>query len=627
MKIIGKTLKVEHDRVFKTGVRPYTGKVLHVNLTSGRMTVETQPDSFYRRYIGGRGFILHYLLNGTRPGIDPLSPKNLLIFASGILTGTILPGSGRHAVGAKSPLTGALASSEAGGWWGSELKRAGFDTLVIKGKAEHPVYIYICDGVVEIRDASHLWGKSTGETTDAICQEIGTSKLRVATIGPAGEKLVRFACVIHDGNRAAGRSGLGAVMGSKNLKAIAVYGHQNVGLVDKELMAVTTRWMTGDYKNLMSWAINRGTSGSVLFNYNCGATPINNYRNGNFPGIEQIDGDNLFKSLVKDRDTCNHCPVRCKLIVEHSGEVKIDPRYGGPEYETLGGMGPLCMVNDPVAVAKAHELCSMYGLDTISTAGTIAFTMECAEKGLLHGFQYMPKFGDGESLARSIELIATRQDIGDFMAEGSARMAKKLGSLAPEMAVTCRGQELPLHDPRLKNAIGMGYALSATGADHMHNLNDTFANFPGSDVCARMKEMGLPVPLPLFGIPQEKIEAFIFETAFKNFLDSAVICHFYPYEYRHIVDAINGATGWDITAGEINEIGTHIVTMARRYLLREGFTANDDILPARAYQALSEGPIAGKAMTPDMLQGFIQAYFKRMGWNEAGVPPEGEFVS
>jgi aldehyde:ferredoxin oxidoreductase len=620
MKTIYQSTKFEYSSAFREGRLPYTGKILQIDLSTGAMHVDEPPGTFYRRHIGGRGFILHYLLEQTPSGLDPFSAENLLIFAAGLLTGSVLPGSGRHAVGAKSPLTGALASSEAGGWWGSELKRAGFDALVIRGKAEKPVYLWINAGRVEIRDASHLWGKTTAETQDLICHELGDPKVRIAQIGPAGEKLVRFASIINDTNRAAGRSGLGAVMGSKNVKAIALRGKTNVGVTDKALMSVVTKWIFGSYKNSMGWAISRGTSGSVKFNHDSGATAIHNYQDGVFTEIENLDGDSLFRTLVKDRDTCEHCPVRCKLVIEHTGEIPINPRYGGPEYESIGALGPLCMVNDAVMVAKAHERCSAYGLDTISTGGTIAFAMECAEKGLLSEFDFKPQFGDGLSMLRSIEAIAAREGIGDWMAEGSARMAQRLGGSAPDYCVTARGQELPLHDPRLKNAMGMGYALSATGADHMHNLNDTFANFPGSDVCARLKEMGIETPLPLFGIAPVKIEAFITETAFKNFLDSAVICHFYPYEYKHMVDAINGATGWVITTDEINQIGTRIVTMARLYLLREGFTHSDDTLDKRAYQALVDGPIAGKAMTPEMLAQAIESYFVRMGWDQNGVP-------
>jgi aldehyde:ferredoxin oxidoreductase len=622
MSIINQTIQIEYSPAFREGSRPFTGKILKIDLSSGVMSVDEPPESLYRSLIGGRGFILHYLLKESPAGLDPLSPENLLIFSAGLLTGSVLPGSGRHAVGAKSPLTGALASSEAGGWWGSELKKAGFDALVIRGKAEKPVYLWINAGRVEIRDAGHLWGKNICETQDLICQELEDSKVRIAQIGPAGEKLVRYASIINDTNRAAGRSGLGAVMGSKNLKAIAVRGRTNVGVSDKKLMSVVTKWIFGSYKESMSWASSRGTSGSVKFNHDFGATAIHNYQDGAFAGIENLDGESLFKTLVKGRDTCEHCPVRCKLVVENSGEISINPRYGGPEYETIGAFGPLCMVNDAVVVAKAHELCSAYGLDTISTGGTIAFAMECAEKGLLTGFDFVPHFGDGQSLLKAIDAITARAGIGDWMAEGSARMAQRLGGAALEFCVTARGQELPLHDPRLKHTMAMGYALSATGADHMHNLNDTFANFPGSDICARLKEMGVETPPPLWGIGPVKIEAFYYETAFKNFLDSSVICHFYPYEYKHMVDAVNGATSWDITADEINQIGARIITMARLYLLREGFTAADDALPTRAYYRLADGPIAGKALTPAELADALQRYYQRMDWDKSGIPSE-----
>ncbi len=621
MSLHGKSINAGYAPEYRDGKRAYTGKILHVDLSSGEMRVEEPPEAYYRRLIGGRGIILDTLLRESPPGLDPLSPENPLIFAAGLLTGTVLPGTGRHAVGAKSPLTGALASGEAGGWWGSELKRAGFDAVVVRGRAAEPVYLWIHNGAAEIRDARPIWGMETAPTQDWLAQELGDASIRVAQIGPAGERLARIASVMHDVNRAAGRSGIGAVMGSKNLKAVAVRGKVAPGLVDRSLMATLARWISADSKTSMGWAKARGTSGSVAYNYAIGALAVQNYQEGLFPDIAQVDGENLFQFLVKDRDTCQHCPVKCKIVIEHHGKVDINPRYGGPEYETIGGMGPLCMVSDPVAVAKAHELCAAKGLDTISTAGTIAFAMECADRGLLAGFDFQPHFGDGDDLIHSIELIAAREGLGDLMAEGSARMAARLGGDAPQYVVASRGQEFPMHDPRLKNAMGLGYALSATGADHMHNLNDTFAtSVEGSDVCARLQEMGVPVPLPLYGLPPVKIQAFIYETAFKNFLDSAVICHFYPYTYHHIVDALRAATGWDVSAEEINEIGTRLVTMGRLYLLREGFTAADDRLPARAYQPVSEGPIAGKAFTPELLEEGLQSYFRMMGWDTGGIP-------
>lgn len=613
--------KFGYDAEFKAGNRAYTGVILHVDLTKQAFWVDRPPERFYRQWIGGRGFILHYLWSQTSPGIDPLSPENLLIFAPGLLTGTVLPGTGRHAVGAKSPLTGALASSEAGGWFGHELKRAGLDALVIHGKAETPVYLWITEGQIEIRPAGHLWGQLTGDTQDQIRAELADDKIRIAQIGPAGEKLVKFAAVMHDINRSAGRSGLGAVMGSKHLKAVAVRGSMRVGLADKSKLSETIKWITGGYKDMMGWAISYGTAGSVQFNHDNGSTGIRNYQAGVLQGIENLGPDNFFPNFVSERDTCSHCPVCCKLVVDYEDEnIKIEGKYGGPEYESFGGLGPLCAVNDPAAVAKANELCAAYGLDTISTGGTIAFAMECQEKGLLVDYDFQPQFGDGADLVAAVHKIAIREGIGDLMAEGSVRMSAQIGPQTAAFLAEARGQELPLHDPRFKNTAGMGYALSPTGADHMHNLLDNFANFAGSDACTRLGEMGLETPLPLWGISDHKVQGYLHEVAYKHVMDSALICHFYPFEYQHMVSALSAAGGWDITKQEVDAIGQRIANLARLYLLREGFSHADDTISARAFFPTKEGPIAGKTLNPDELAQAMQVYFKKMGWDADGVP-------
>jgi len=623
MTIVGRSLKIPYESRERRTHKAINGKILRLDLSSGKIWVEEPGEQFYRTYIGGRGMVLYYLLNEMPRGIDPLEPDNMLVFAPGVLTGTLLPGTGRHGVGAKSPLTGALASGEAGGWWGVELKRAGFDGIVIQGKAKHPVYISIIDGEVRIRDARHLWGKPTADAQEEIRLELGDEKVRVAQVGLAGENLVRYACVTHDANRAAGRSGLGAVMGSKNLKAIAVRGASLPGFAEKESLSIPVKWIVDNYKDILGWAVATGTAGSVKSNHDVGSIPINNYRDGILPEVEKLDASTFFPMMLKQRDNCSNCPVYCKNVIEYQdNHITIDSRYGGPEYETLGALGPLCAITDTVSVMKASELCEVYGLDTISVGGTIAFTMECVEKGLLddRNYDFLPRFGNGASLIESVHRIARRHGIGDLMAEGSARMARRLGPAADEFLVTSRGQELPMHDPRLKNACGMGYALSATGADHQHNMIDNFANNPNSDVCARLEELGIPTPLPLFGLDDVKIRSFIYETAFKNFLDSAVICHFYPYKYQHMIDALRGAAGWDIKREEIIAIGTRIITMGRLFLIREGFTAEDDKLPPRALQALATGPIAGKALTPQLLDASLKKYYQLMGWNKEGIP-------
>ncbi len=612
--------QVEADPAFAAGERAYTGKVLRVDLSSEKIWHDQLPEAFYRKLLGGRGLILHYLLTEMPQGVEPLDPENLLIFAPGILTGTILPGTGRHAVGAKSPLTGVLASSEAGGWWGHELKRAGFDALVCSGRASQPVYIAVQDGMVSIRPADHLWGKPTAETEKILQDEFGDEKLRVAQIGPAGENRVRFAAIMHDVNRAAGRSGLGAVMGSKNLKAVAVRGSQRVGIADRSRLKETLKWITSTYQDSMKWAVDYGTSGSVKYNHDSGGLAAQNYLKGSLEGVEKLSDESFHQAMVVERDTCSGCPVRCKIVVE-SKQPKIDRRYGGPEYESIGGLGVLCGINDPQMVSKANELCAAYGLDTISTGATIAFTMECAQKGLLAEDGFSPRFGDPDSLIEAIHKIARKEGLGELMGEGTYRMAAEIGQGSEAFLAVSRKQELPLHDPRFKNATGLGYALSPTGADHMHNMLDNFANFKYSDVTNRLSEMGMETPLPLFGINREKVEGYRYETAVKHVMDSALICHFYPYEYRHLVEAFSAAGGWeDFDADEVNQIGWRIITMARLFVLREGSSAADDRLSARVYYPLEDGPIAGKVMPEDQLMDGLQLYYEMMGWDPQGEP-------
>lgn len=604
---------------FRQGHISYAGNVLHLDLSRMDLKLEHPGEDLYRSFLGGRGFVLHYLLRDMSPGVDPLGPDNVLVFAPGVLTGTILPGTGRHAVGAKSPLTGVLGSGEAGGWWGHELKRAGLDALVVHGQAEGPVYLSIREGVVEIRSAEALWGQPTGDTELKIREALGDDRVRVAQIGRGGENLVRYAAVMHDVSRAAGRSGLGAVMGSKGLKAVAVRGTHRVGLADKSALRETLQWITSSYEDEMGWAVDYGTAGALGYNHDAGTLANRNYHDGALEGIDSLRHEQFFPRLVVDRDTCSGCPVRCKIVVE-SQEPEIQPRYGGPEYESLGALGALCAVSDPEDVAKANELCARYGLDTISTGGTIAFLMDCVEHGLWEG-DYQPRFGSGSDLLEGIRLIAHREGIGDHMAEGSARLAGEIGPDAEKYVAVVRNQELPLHDPRYKHTTGLGYALSPTGADHMHNLMDNFANMPDSEICARLEEMEVETPLPLYGITDEKVRAYFFETSFKHVMDSALICHFYPYRFQQVADALRAAGGWDdFSPAEIVEVGRRIATLGRLFLIREGSTHAEDQISSLPLQPLEEGPIAGKTIDQDQFSRGLQTYFEIMSWDDQGVP-------
>lgn len=619
------------------------GKILHVDLTHHKTWVETPPDDLYLKLVGGRGLVAYLLLRDLPAGADPLGPDNLLIFAPGILQGSNLPGSGRHGVGGKSPLTGGLGSSEAGGWWGHEFKRAGFDALVVHGRAAEPVYLWIHDGEVEIRPAGHLWGRDTAEVQAAIRSELGDERVRVAQCGVAGENLVRYAAVMHDVNRAAGRNGLGAVMGSKRLKAVAVRGTLNLPVADRKRVLPVARWLGENYKELSAWAVQMGTPGSVTSLNRVGGLPTRNFRDPAFPAAVSIGGKTMHNTILIERDTCQVCPISCKQVVAYDSELakeqisewvgqglqiptsavsRIEPVYGGPEYETLAAFGSNCGVSDLVAVAKANELCARWGLDTISTGMTIAFVMECAERGLLDPERtggFLPRWGDPAAMLEAVEMIAHRRGFGAQMAEGTRRLAAWIGNGAEAYTVEVKGQELPMHEPRLKAALGVGYAVAPVGADHMMNIHDTNYSHPGADL-DRVAAVYRTEPLPPNDLSPAKMTLFYHEVNWQHFQDCAVTCMFYPYDYTHLAEAISGVTGHDYGPREILAVGERAQHLARLFNLREGLSAADDRLPKRVMQAFAEGPLAGIEITEQAFFAARQAWYQLMGWTPAGVP-------
>jgi aldehyde:ferredoxin oxidoreductase len=587
------------------------GKILHVDLTTGAIHVEQPGDDLYRLLVGGRGLVSYLLLRDLPPRTEPFSPDNLLIFAPGIMQGSNFPGAGRHGVGGKSPLTGALGSSEVGGWWGHEFKRAGFDVLVVRGRAEAPVYLWIKDGEVEIRPADHLWGLLTAPTENAIRDELEDERVRVAQIGPGGENRVRYAAVINDINRAAGRNGLGALMGSKNLKAVAVRGTLQVPVVDRKRVTAVSRWLGENYKELMAWAtvgIGRGTQDGVDRWSYLGGLPTHNFKTPMFEGAELLRGERNYEMFFKDRDTCHGCPVTCKQVFEndHADPYRqLDPVYGGAEYEAMGALGSCCGVSDNLAVLKANELANAYGLDAISTGVSIAFVMECFEQGVLTsadtgGLEY--RWGDGEVVVRSVEMIGRRKGFGDVMAEGVARMSARFGPATEPLNLTVKGQELPMHEPRLKHAMGLGYAVAPVGADHMMNIHDPAYTNQGRSLERGNSAAEQPVaPVSNKVLNEDKLQIFYHEVNWKHFQDCAVICHFYAYDYHHLAEALSGVTGVEYGIRDVLEVGARAQTLARLFNLREGFTAEDDWLPKRVMKAFKSGPLTDVEITPEAL--------------------------
>lgn len=601
------------------------GRILRVDLSTRSWSVEEPEEQFYRTYLGGSGFTAYYLLREAARQTDPLGPGNPLIFSNGPLTGLSVPGAGRHGVGAKSPLTGGFGDAQAGGYWGYELKRAGFDAIVITGASERPVYLWVHDGQVEFRDAEHLWGALGGPCLAQIHRELGDDRARVSYIGPAGENMVRYACIGHDLRAFAGRTGLGAVMGSKKLKAIAVRGSSPIQPQNPERVKELTRKIaqqrisTGFAKSLNQY----GTACLLPGLSNSGGCPTRNFRLGHFDGVEAIGGPAMDAAIVGGKEGCYACPIKCKRVSKPEGPYPVGNEYGGPEYETLGSLGSCCGIDDIYIINKANQMCTDYGLDTISTGVTIAFAMECFEQGLLTledtgGLAL--EFGNGAALLELIPKIAARDGIGGLLAEGSMRAAAIIGRGAEEYAVHVHGQELAMHEPRLKHGLGLGYAISPTGADHCHNIHDTKYGAPSS--IASLRPFGILKPPQLWDIGPEKVRLTALVANWEHVLNSSVMCRFVPWDPAEISELFACSTGWDTSLYELAKAGERVATMARVFNLREGLDPNDDMLPKRVMEPFASGPLQGMPLAEEDVKRAVRYYYEAMGWSADGSPTE-----
>lgn len=600
----------------------FVGRILHVDLSTGRLWNEEPDENFYRRYFGGRCMIAYFLLQEVPAGIDAFDPENRLVFAAGPVTGAPVAGAGRNSVGGKSPLTGGFGEAEGGGFFGAELKRAGFDAIVIQGRAERPVYLWLHDGEAEVRDASTLWGMDTGESQAAIRQELGDDRIRTAQIGPAGERLVRYACVINDLKHAAGRTGMGAVMGSKNLKAVAVRGTQPFSMAEPEKVQARAKWLAENVMTKARGLYDLGTASGLLYLNRSSGLPTRNFQQGTFEGAERISGEAMRDSILIDRGSCFACPVRCKRVVSVKEPFTVDPGYGGPEYETLASLGSNCGIDDLKAIAKANELCNRYGLDTISMGTAIAFAMECFEKGLLSkrftdGLEL--RFGNAEAMLQAVEMTARREGFGDVLAEGVLRAASRIGGSASTLAMHVKGQEIPMHEPRFKQGMGMGYAVSPVGADHLQSIHDDGYRKPGSGL-DEAKALGILEPLACDDLSPSKVRLFTYRQYWGSLRNCLVMCVFVPFGYDDTVDLVRGVTGWNSTLWELLKVGERGVTMARVFNVREGFTAEDDRLPDRFGEPFASGPLLGTALDKDKMAKAVADYYGMMGWDERGVP-------
>ncbi len=602
----------------------YNGKILRVNLSHNSISVETTDEKFRRMYLGGAGFVSYFLLKELHKGTDPLGSDNKLIFAIGPVTGAPLPGSGRNCVGAKSPLTGGIAKSEVGGFWGAELKRAGYDIIIVEGRAEKPVYLWVHNGEASIRDATHLWGMKTKETQKSIRSELGDNLIQVAQIGPAAEKLVRYACIMNGLFDTAGRGGLGAVMGSKNLKAIAVRGHQATRITTPERVAEFKKWRVDNKSTLgLTNKLQEFGTGSAMAVYEAnGNLPVRNFRDGLFPSVNKIDAQAVKDTIRIGMDGCFACSVRCKKVVEFQEPYPVDSAYGGPEYETLTALGSNCGIDNLKAIAKGSEMCNAYSLDTISVGAVIAFAMECFENGILTAEDTNDielRFGNDEAMLKIIELIARREGIGNLLAEGVSRAAQKIGKGASKFAMQVKGLEPGMHEPRLKRGLGLGFMVNPHGADHVCNvLDDTFVE---DRQLKGIKPLGILEPLSMDDIGPRKVALFKLMQLKHIIEDSLVTCMLLPYTHQQLADITAVVTGWDTGVVEQMRIAERILTITRLFNIREGFTAADDELPQRFYQPKTDGALADKPLDPTEMERAKRYYYALMGWDtHTGIP-------
>jgi aldehyde:ferredoxin oxidoreductase len=586
----------------------YTGKILRINLTEGTIATEAMDADVAARFVGGRGLGTYYLSQEVAPTVDALSPDNKLLLVTGPLTGTTVPASGRYMAVTKSPLTGTVASSNSGGFWGAELKFAGWDMVILEGKSPNPCYLAIRDDDVQICDAAAHWGKLVGETTDALLEEFGDPKARVLMIGPAGERMSPIAAIMNDRYRAAGRSGVGAVMGSKNLKAIVVRGSSKPAVADADGLAELVKGLRAKLKEHPITGTGLPTHGTaVLVNIinDGGVYPTENFQKAQFDKAAEVSGEALTEKYLTGKDICYRCPIACGRYSAADGV-----EGGGPEFETIWAYTADCGVSDMPSVIKANKFCNEYGMDTISAGATIACAMELATKGLIppDDVDGPPlEFGNNEAIVEWTRKMGAGEGLGAKMSMGSYRLADAYG--APELSMTVKKQELPAYDPRGIQGHGLQYATSNRGGCHVR----------GYLISAEI--LGVPEKLDPLSLEGKAVWAKGFQDLTAT-IDSLGICLFTSFAMNadDYSAAFNNAVGASTTGDDMMAIGERIWNLERVFNMQAGIGADQDTLPKRLLnEPIPEGPSKGNV---HHLAELLPEYYKERGWSADGVPTD-----
>ena len=605
----------------------YWGKILRVDLSKGLVDVEKVDQSLFEKYLGGAGIAGKIILSEVGPGVDPLSPDNIIVFAVGPFQGVRIPGSGRWTVSSKSPLTDIWADSCAGGNWGPEFKRSGFDALVIKGRAASPVYLWINDGKVEIRDASRIWGKTISEADSEIKKDLREPKAKVACIGPAGERLVRFANVVNE-HGIAGRCGLGAVMGSKNLKGVAVRGTKKIKVAKQEKVDEYSKTLFKEYYDATVYTMRKfGTTASVKKYYERGYGLSKNWREWVFEEVDGIDGNHFLEIIVKPV-ACTYCPIACHKRTKVEEPKKYAYEGYGPEYETISLLGWLNKISDAKAIGYMGYLCDEYGIDTMTTGSLVGFTTECYEKGWitredLDGIE--PRWGDADAAIALIHKIGKREGFGGVLAEGIVKSAEYIGSKASKIILHCKGLDYPAHDPRSFYPAAINYATGTRGACHQRG----FATWHASGVLipewgiSKVIETGSNTLHSMENAPEIAIKYQNWATLF----NSLVQCEYMIFgglKLTHQINLLRYVTGWDIDAVSLEEIAERIFNLQRVIDVYYGVSKKDDSVPFRMFEPLEGGKSAGKMPLP--FEKTLLEYYKLRGWDSDGKPTTERLV-
>ena len=617
----------------------YTGKILHVDLGTQKTVIEEPGEAFFRSYLGGRGIGYHYLMQQVPAGTDPFAPENILVLATGVMTGAPLPASCRFAAVGKSPLTGTAGESEAAGFFGPELKMAGFDAVVFQGKAEKPVYLWVTGGKARIKDAAHLSDAGAHEVEDAIREEMGSKKIRVAQTGLAGMNRVRFANITNNLGHFNGRCGFGALMGSKNLRAVAALGTDKLEFQDPAFLRETAQHYAATFKN--------NPAGEALYVYGttafpeilsaAGALPVSNFRRSSLDDPAPVGGDTYNEILLQKRKGCYACPIRCKRgIALDDPKYGVDSRYGGPEYETISALGTNLNITNLKAIAKGNEICNRYCMDTISAGMTIAFACECFEEGVITtsdtgGLEL--RFGDADLMIRLLEMTAKREGFGGMLAEGSTRLAQQWGVADRPCHLAVKGQEVSMHDPRVKVGVGIGFAVSPYGADHMTAAHDTVFVNEDSFALNSVKSLGIYEPMHATDITTRKVGNYKLLENFWRTLDAMGLCVF-GYAPRGVmpietmVKCVKAVTGWETDLFELMRAGERGTMIARAFNSREGYTVKDDCLPERLFDPKPDGVHAGEQIfAADDFKEAVRLYYDMIGCDpDSGRPRRGKLL-